>query len=62
MNDCTKLQLEQAKTALSSTLSKCEKALQKLKEGSPQATLTSRRIDALKVALFLIDEKLCSFN
>lgn len=42
----SKAEFEEAKTALASTLSKCEKAQEKLKQGSPQATLTARRIKA----------------
>jgi len=39
-------------------LSKCEKALTKLREGTSQHTLTARRIEAFRIALTLIKEKL----
>lgn len=48
--DFTQDELKQAHCALLSTLSKCEKAFKKLKEGTPQHTLTDRRIKALKLS------------
>lgn len=49
--------LQEAHRALLSTLRKCEKVLPKLREGTAQHTLLSRRIRALEIALVLIEEK-----
>jgi hypothetical protein len=53
-----KTELEEAKFAIDSTISKCEKSLQKIKEKSPQRTLLIRRIKALKLSIYLIDREL----
>ena len=50
--------LKEALRAIESTLSKCEKALTKLREGTSQHTLTKRRIEAFLIASVLIKEKL----
>ncbi len=50
--------LSEALRSIESTLSKCEKALLKLREGTPQHTLTTRRIAAFKIAVELIKEKM----
>ena len=50
--------LSEALRSIESTLSKCEKALTKLREGTSQHTLTARRIDAFRIAVTLIKEKL----
>jgi hypothetical protein len=50
--------LSEALRSIESTLSKCEKALLKLREGTPQHTLTTRRIEAFKIAVELIKEKM----
>jgi len=50
--------LSEAFRAIESTLSKCEKALTKLREGTSQYTLTKRRIEAFRIALKLIKDKL----
>ena len=50
--------LQQSHEALSSLLSKCEKAVTKLTNGTSQHTLMTRRISALKIAIQLIEEKL----
>ncbi len=50
--------LSEALRSIESTLSKCEKALLNLREGTPQHTLTTRRIEAFKIAVELIKEKL----
>ena len=47
-------ELTEALRVLESIAGKCEKALPKLREGSPQQTLTVRRIKALKIAAELI--------
>lgn len=54
----TNEELNEAARALISTLNKCEKVQEKLREGTPQRTLTKRRIAALKIAIDLINEKL----
>ena len=51
-------ELNEALRSIESTLSKCEKALTKLREGTSQHTLTARRIDAFRIAVTLIKEKL----
>lgn len=59
----TEIELEEAKNALTSLLSKCEKAILKLEEKSSQHTLMLRRIKALNISINLIDielEKLLS--
>jgi hypothetical protein len=50
--------LREARRAIESTANKCEKALTKLHRGTPQYTLTERRIEAFRVASELINEKL----
>lgn len=51
-------ELEQALIALTSTISKCDKVLPKLKSGSSQHTLLTRRIKALAIAVALIKREL----
>ena len=51
-------ELSEALRSIESTLSKCEKALTKLREGTSQHTLTARRIEAFRIAVTLIKEKL----
>ena len=51
-------ELNEALRSIESTLNKCEKALTKLREGTSQHTLTARRIEAFRVAVTLIKEKL----
>ncbi|MBP9701878.1 MAG: hypothetical protein KBD47_02775 [Candidatus Pacebacteria bacterium] len=58
MDTFTKEELEEARTALASTLSKCEKVLPKLKRGTSQHTLLTRRIKALSIASVLIEREL----
>ena len=50
-------ELSEALRAIESTTGKCEKALMKLREGTPQHTLTKRRIAAFRIASELIKEK-----
>ena len=50
--------LNEALRAIESTLSKCEKAQTKLREGTSQHTLTKRRIEAFRIASALIKEKM----
>lgn len=61
MTDFTKEELLEAKKALDSTLNKCEK-INVTRLGSSQATLLKRRINALKIALTLIAEKLRAYE
>lgn len=51
-------ELQEARRAIASILSKCEKALPKLQPGRPQHTLLVRRIRAFQIALELIDQAL----
>ena len=48
-------ELAEARQSIASTLSKCEKALEKLRPGTSAHTLTVRRIRAFRIALELID-------
>jgi hypothetical protein len=50
-------ELSEALRAIVSMIAKCEKALPKLRDGSPQQTLTVRRIKALKLAEDLIERE-----
>ena len=50
--------LREALRAIESTLSKCEKAQVKLREGTSQYTLNKRRIEAFRIASMLIKEKI----
>jgi len=50
--------LHEALRSVESTISKCEKALTKLHERTPQYTLTKRRIEAFRIASELIQEKI----
>ena len=50
-------ELAEARRSIASTLSKCEKALEKLRPGSSSHTLTVRRIRAFQIALALIDRE-----
>lgn len=58
MDDYTKEELNEALRAIASTISKCEKVLPKLKQGTPQHTLLQRRIKALHIASSLISKEL----
>lgn len=51
-------ELEEALNALNSTLSKCEKAMPKLKESSAQHTLMVRRINSFRIAIALVEREL----
>lgn len=51
-------ELEEAKFAINSTIGKCEKSLQKIIDKSPQKTLLTRRIKALRISEELIDKAL----
>lgn len=58
VEDFTKDELEEALRAIASTISKCEKVLPKLKQGTAQHTLLIRRIKALRIAVTLIAKEL----
>jgi len=58
MKTYTKNELDEAYKSISSTLGKCEKAFEKLKQGTSQHTLMQRRIEAFRIALELIEDKL----
>lgn len=58
MKTYTKEELEEALRSNRSTISKCEKALPKLKENSAQQTLLIRRIKALHISVELIEREL----
>ena len=60
MNEYTKQELEEAKTALASTLHKCEKMQESGRLQSSQKTLTDRRVKALRIALTLIEKEMRS--
>lgn len=58
MNEYIKEDLEEALTALASTLRKCEKMQEGGKLQSSQKTLNDRRIRALRIALALIEKEI----
>lgn len=58
MSGYTKEELEEAKTALASTLRKCEKMQEGGSLQSSQKTLNDRRVRALRIALALIEKEL----
>jgi hypothetical protein len=60
MNEYTKQELEEAKTALVSTLHKCEKMQESGRLQSSQKTLNDRRVKALRIALTLIEKEMRS--
>lgn len=53
-------ELSEALRALHSTTAKCQKALTKLSDGTPQHTLVKRRISAFLIAAQLIERELSS--
>lgn len=62
MGDFSQEELAEALCAINSTISKCEKALPKLREGSSQHTLTIRRIKAFKIAVDLLNREIDVMN
>lgn len=58
MQHFTEEELREALRAITSTISKCEKAQLKLREGTPQFSLTRNRIKALRIAEALIKKEL----
>jgi hypothetical protein len=51
-------ELTEARRAITSLISKCEKVQEKLREGTPQYTLTKNRLKAFYISLALIDREL----
>ncbi len=58
MDGYTKEELGEALRAIASTISKCDKVLPKLKQGTSQHTLLIRRIKAFHIASSLINKAL----
>jgi len=58
MSEFTRKELEEAMTALTSTLHKCEKMQESGRLQSSQKTLNDRRVKALRIALTLIGREL----
>mgnify|MGYP000879238898 FL=1 len=58
MGEYTKQELEEAKTSLESTLHKCKKMQESGRLQSSQKTLNDRRVNALRIALSLIDKEM----
>lgn len=54
MDSSTQVELKEALRQIASTISKIEKLLPKLKQGTPQHTLATRRIKAFNIASDLI--------
>ena len=57
MSKYSKQELDEAMTALASTLHKCEKMQESGKLQSSQKTLNDRRVKALRIALELIEKE-----
>jgi hypothetical protein len=58
----TKEELEEALKSISSTLSKCEKVMEKLVNGTSQWILLDRRIKSFKISIFLIKKAIKEYN
>ena len=58
MAEVSRAELEQALKALQSIEGKCENALEGQRPGSPQHTLLTRRIAAMRLSAQLLREKL----
>jgi hypothetical protein len=58
IDNFTKEDLEKALPPITSTIGKCEKVKEKLKEGTPQASLTRNMLQALYIASSLITKEL----
>lgn len=58
MSNYSEEELNEAILSIESTITKCEKVLPKLKQGTSQHTLLVRRIKAFQIALSLIKEEL----
>lgn len=62
IDNYTKEDLEKALPPILSTIKKCEKAKEKLKEGTPQLTLTKKMINSLYISSALITKTFVSFH
>ena len=62
MSIYTERELEEALKSISSTLNKCEKSFEKLKQGTPQYTLMERRIKSFAISLELIRRELLNMK
>lgn len=60
--DARQHDLSEALRAINSTISKCEKAQLKLAEGTPQHTLTKRRLEAFYISVSLIEKEMMGLN
>jgi hypothetical protein len=58
IDNLTKEDLEKALPPVTSTIGKCEKVQEKLKEGTPHATLTRNMLKALYISSSLITKEL----
>jgi hypothetical protein len=58
VSNFTKPELEEAHSALTSTLQKCKKVQEGKKLGKSQKTLLNRRVNALRLALMLIEREM----
>jgi hypothetical protein len=58
MDNYSKEELEEALRAITSLISKCEKAQEKLTQGTSQWTLLKNRIKALRISSTLISKAL----
>lgn len=58
MEKYSKTELEEALKSITSTLDKCEKVLIKLHTGTPQHTLTTRRVKAFRISIALLQREL----
>ncbi len=54
----TKEELAEAQRAITSLINKCEKVQLRLREGTPQYTLTKNRLKAFDIASALIEKEL----
>jgi hypothetical protein len=54
----SKEELEKALPPIVSTIHKCEKVMEKLKEDSPQSTITKKMLKALRMSFSFISEEL----
>lgn len=62
MSEYTKQELEEAKASLASTLRKCEKIQEGGKLHCSQKTLNDRRVNALRIALVLIEKEMLRYS
>lgn len=58
MTEYSRQELEDALRAVKSITAKCENALPGQKDGSPQKTLLTRRIKAMRISEYLIEKEM----